>query len=455
MTPVILKKLVHRVVSPAWERQVAVNIVASTCGTVLGQLLQLLLIFWLARTSNLPTYAAFLSATAWVAVLEKFSDFGGRIWAVQRFCTVGDARAVLVICLQTKILFTLVAAAISLLIPSNQLGMMLMGIVLLVAFLQPDTDPLVWYLRSRERMDIEAALFVAWKTVVLLGVFVVVGCFGMGIEGILITWMAASILRIIVESRLKQVRRVFYSESRSHPSGVAFRHAIAAMLPIGAGSALLALNARMGMLSLEATGSELDVAIFGSAYIVIAAAGIFGSVITIALFPKLCRAVSAHDSGGSAILIQQSTTWIGAVYLPLCGIGMAASIWIAPFLFGENLYSTGPIMVLLWPIAYLASLNFALRMTLAAYGRNHLEILALVSGILVFMLAYRIPLHEALSLVAAAAWMLSELAVFLIKAYFVSKDCPQARSAIWSTLGIFGILVIVAVLILGGAQVHT
>jgi hypothetical protein len=114
-------------------------------------------------------YAAFLNATFLVGLLEMASDYGARIWATREFSVSESPRSVLKNSVYCKVFYTLVSALALSLIPFNTLTAFDFLLSVLVASTQPSTDPLLWYLRGRERLDIEAVVVLAFRVIVAIG----------------------------------------------------------------------------------------------------------------------------------------------------------------------------------------------------------------------------------------------------------------------------------------------
>ena len=180
------------------------NIISNTTGNAVNSVIQLGLLFVLLRALNDTAYAAFLNASYLVVLLEMASDYGGRIWATREFSVSSSPKSVLIRSVHCKLFYTLLSAAALSLIPFSTLSTTAFLLSVLVACTQPSTDPLLWFLRGRERLDIEAVVVLVSRVAIAIGI-VVATMLWYELRALLIIWLVGNLTRMLVESRLKVI----------------------------------------------------------------------------------------------------------------------------------------------------------------------------------------------------------------------------------------------------------
>jgi hypothetical protein len=78
----------------------------------------------------------------------------------------------------------------------------------LVAATQPGTDPFLWFLRAKERLDAEAVVVLISRVVMALSM-IAAALLGCHLTTLLVIWLTCNVLRILIESRLKIVQPLF------------------------------------------------------------------------------------------------------------------------------------------------------------------------------------------------------------------------------------------------------
>ena len=134
------------------------NIISNASGNAAHAVMQLALVFVLFRLLPDAEYAAFITASYLIGLLEMASDYGGRLWATREFSVASAPQQVLKHSVRAKLFYTIISAAILSLVPLNTLTLPGFMLCVLIAATQPSSDPFLWFLRARERLDIEAGI---------------------------------------------------------------------------------------------------------------------------------------------------------------------------------------------------------------------------------------------------------------------------------------------------------
>ena len=286
------------------------NILSNTSGNAIHSVIQLGLLFVLIRALDDTSYAAFLSASYLVGLLEMASDYGGRIWATREFSVSDSPRLVLRRSVCCKAFYTLVSALLLSLVPFNTLSASTFLLSVLVAGTQPGTDPFLWFLRGRERLDVEATVVLICRVLIAAGMLLAT-LTGFGLQALLLIWLAGNITRILVESRLKVVGPILLDSSvqiEGQPPSQPLAEAAATIkyvFPVGTASVLTCLFQRATIFLLDVFATPQDLKIYGTAFKVVNTSGFVATGVFVSSFAMLARAIAADDSHGIRRVIRR------------------------------------------------------------------------------------------------------------------------------------------------------
>jgi len=284
------------------------NIISNISGNAVNSVIQLGLLLVLIRALDDTAYAAFLSASFLVGLLEMASDYGGRIWATREFSVSDSPRAVLIQSVNCKLFYTIVSAAILSLIPFNTLSNTAFVLSVLVACTQPSTDPFLWFLRGRERLDVEAIVVLLSRVLIVIGM-IVATLAELGLPVLLVIWLVGNISRMLIESRLAAVRPVLqitarssdeYSVAGSGPQQSLFATVatIKHVFPVGTAFVLTSLFQRATIFFLDVFATAQDVKIYGTAFKIVNTSGFLATGVFVSSFAMLAKAIDANDLNG-------------------------------------------------------------------------------------------------------------------------------------------------------------
>lgn len=406
---------------PADERRPAAvgmfrrNVLSNAAGNLAYTGMQLALLWLLFRMMDAQSYAAWLTISALVGVFEMASDYGSRLWATREFSISSMPSGVLVRSVWCKTFYTTVSAGILLILPSDTLtgGEFLLSI--LVASTQPGTDPILWYLRSRERLDIEAAVVLVCRISTVLLTAAAVWAGGSPLV-LLVIWLGCNLIRMAYEAGLVIVKPLF--------AGMSFRElfrftdtlqTLAAVFPVGTAFFLTSLFQRIGVLLVDTYSTAEDVRIYGTSFRLVATSGFLATGLFVASFAPLVRAIAADDHSAAGRLIRRELTLVTAIFLPLCLFGLFLAKPVAELLFAPNAEGIAETMVLLMPGLYVSCVNMGLKYAVNAFSLNWPDVVAVLIGI-VAVCGVTI-FHGNLSWPAAAAvaWGTGEGVILLLR----------------------------------------
>ena len=181
-----------------FRSQFVTNIVSNMGGNSVNSVLQLVLLLALSRFLNTSTYAAYLTASALIGIAEIASDFGTKMWATRRFSGGTDINHTFRQCLAAKLFYTLMTLLVLSVLPLNLPAVTTLVILTAVAATQPATDPFLWFLRSQDRLDVEAALVLVYRLVQAVALFVA-AYVGTNLQTMLLIWLACNVGRMVAE----------------------------------------------------------------------------------------------------------------------------------------------------------------------------------------------------------------------------------------------------------------
>lgn len=413
--PAVLEPPVRRAVSVFQLRSgFARNILSNAGGNAIHSVVQLGLLFVLFRVFNDAQYAAFLLSTFVVGLLEMASDFGTRIWATRQFSFATESRFILRRSVACKLIFTVVSAAVFALVPSNSLDTIAFVLCALIASTQPSTDPLLWLLRGRERLDIEAGVVLTCRLAVAVAM-VAAAVSGFSLHTLLLIWLTGNILRITAESRLSVVQQSLCTETDSGIDQPRLLQTLTYVVPIGAAFVLTCLFQRATIFLLDVYSTPQDVKFYGTAFKLVSTSGFIATSIFVSSFAALSRAIEATDTHEIRRVIRRKFLLVTAIFFPVCAGGIILSGSLGRFIDQPNLKPIVDTIVLLMPGLYLSCVNMGLKYTLNAFELNWHDFAAVVAGLIA--LAVITIWHGTLTWTQAAAfgWCTGESTLLLIR----------------------------------------
>ncbi len=429
------------------------NVISSAGSTTLGSLAQLVLVMVLSRVMSGLDYAGFLTAVALVAVADMASDFGTRIWAMREFALKGASRNTFFVSLLTKLFYSAAVAAVVMTIGPHILIIPWQDILICVfiAFTQPATDPSLWYFRGRERLDLEALAVVLYRVGCAV-ILALLAYLGVTLTLLLAAWLAVNVLRITAVISSAPLRFVFKPGSEAGNSGIYFslvRRVLPITFPIGVAFILVTLYQRLGVLSLNAMHLTHQVALYGTAFSLVGAAGFIAVSITNATFPALTRAIESGDFPAASDLLLKKFSLITLFFVPMACLGLVFSPLAIAFLYGSGYRDAGLVMVLLMPGLYISSLNFGAKYALNAISLNWYDVTATLISIVVFTAVFILPLHMQKAGQAAVGWGIGESTGLLCRYGFLRLNSRMTVRRFWAFMALFAGLFILSFLLQG------
>lgn len=351
--------------------------------------LQLALLCVLFRVLDDTSYAAFITAGYLIGLLEIASDYGARLWATREFSVSEVPRTVFHQSVRTKVFYTLLSAALLALLPLNTLSLNGFLLSILIAVSQPGTDPLLWFLRARERLDIEAAVVLASRFAIVLGM-AVAAVAGFGLTTLLLIWLLGNLLRMAVETKLAIIQPLF-TRSRVSPSPTSRQsfgpsdstalRTIAAVFPLGTALVLTCIFQRTSLYLLEMHASVRDYNIYATAFKFVNTSGTVATAIFVSSFAPLTKAIASDDTAAIRAVVRRKLVLVTAVFLPACLLGILLIGPLSALQSSESIADVAAVMVLLMPGLYVSCINMGLKYTLNAYELNWQDVTAVIIGI--------------------------------------------------------------------------
>ena len=370
------------------------NILSNAGGNALHSVMQLGLLVALIRVLDDRSYAAFLLATFLVGLLEMASDYGTRLWATREFSFASSHRLILQRACASKLFYTVVCGFAAACMPLNTLDPGAFVLCVLIASTQPSTDPLLWYLRGQERLDVEAGVVLGFRTLVTLGMLATAWVGG-GLYVMLLIWLGGNLARIFTESQFRLTAPLFESAptapaSRPSPQAVAstqtVAQTIAYVFPIGTAFVLTALFQRATVFLLDIFATPQDIKFYGTAFKVVSTSGFVATSIFVSSFPRLSKAIAQADAAAIRQVVKRMLSLVTMVFLPLCVVGILATVPVSRWIPLDDLSQIARIAVLLMPGLYLSCINMGLKYTLNAFELNWQDVAAVMVGMAVLTL---------------------------------------------------------------------
>ncbi|MCA9051697.1 MAG: hypothetical protein KDA89_23325, partial [Planctomycetaceae bacterium] len=335
-------------------------------------------------------------------------------------------------CLGAKLFYTLATVGLLSLLPLNLPSAACLLISLLVAAGQPGTDPFLWFLRSRDRLDVEAGLVVAYR-LILAAATLTAALLDADVVTLLLIWLVCNVLRMAAEMRLPAVREAV-AIANDEPMGLnQIASTVSAAFPIGASLFLTALYPRVGILLLNTFGTDHEVSVFGTAFKLVNAAGFVSTSIVLSSFPRLVRAIESGDPGGVRQVVFRKMCLMTAVLIPLCAAGIYFAVPLSAACFPPNLSDVGRIISLLMPGLYLVCINMGIKFTLSAFGLDWYDFAAVLPGFVVFSLFTLMADGVAWPVRIALGWTCGEAAILILRLTFLRRRAGE-RMVISSAL---------------------
>ena len=363
---------------------------SNASGNAINAVLQLALMLVLFRILDDHQYAAFMMARILIGLLEMTSDFGGRLWATREFAVSTAPRRVLHNAAGAKLFYTIASAAILLLVPFSTLEVPSFLLCVLVAASQPGCDPFLWYLRSKERLDVEAMIVLSGRIAIVGGILLAAGT-GHTLNVLLLVWLTCNVVRVIIESRFALIREML---NRTDHVSIAFSQAcgavagtIQSMFPVGTALVLTCLFQRLSLYLVEANATTHEFKIYSTAFTLVNTSGFIATGIFVSSFAPLARAIEVADASSIKAVIRRKLILVTIVFLPVCLVGVLLSVPIAGMVPLPGFTDVARVMALLMPGLYLSCINMGLKYTLNAWSLNWQDVGAVVIGIVALYIA--------------------------------------------------------------------
>ncbi len=391
------------------------NVAADAASTIIGVGTQLALLLFLAHRLPTAGYAAYILATATIAVGEMFSDFGARMWAIHYVATGGTLASLARPAFVLKALYTLIFAVLALMLHPISLSRWDVALIAMIAFFQPSSDIILWYFRGREELYKDAAYRLVWRIAATLAMFLL-AIEGANLTALLLAWLLTSVARVLAEAYA--VRTVLHASqvgtAKSAPAGrIQASNMIRATFPIGIAFVLMSIYQRTGVFALERVATHASVAAFGTALSIVGVSGFLAITIATALFPRLSRSVKNEDWQAATRVLDRGMFLVAFVF----GLIALGSVAVAPWLFDivvpRPLRYGATVMQVLAPGIYISSLSVLLKYCLNAKMLNVHDAIATATGILMFLLTMLVVRSRGPAEVAAVAWNVGETTMFL------------------------------------------
>ncbi|MEZ6042828.1 MAG: hypothetical protein R3C20_20195 [Planctomycetaceae bacterium] len=401
-------------------RQFRRNVLSSAGGNVVNIVLQLGLLYLLHETLTTAAYAMMLTATALIGVSEMASDYGSRLWATREFSFTARPVRILRLSAWCKVFYTIVSAAVLTLLPLNNLTLPIALLCFAIASTQPSTDPFLWYLRGRERLDVEAAIMLVSRTLAVTGM-ALAAWMQMSIPWLLTIWLLTNIGRMGFEATLSCVRPVFgdgTAEEAADDRGRSMSSVsvvLREVFPVGTTLFLTSLFQRIGVLLLSIFATDLDVSVFGTAFRLVSTAGFLSTSMFVSSFAALVRAIEINDVRSVGRIVRREMHLVSLVFVPACLLGILFCIPLTRALLPADMLPVAQAMVILCPGLYLSCINMGMKYTVNAWSLNWPDVVAVVIGILIFADSIWMFSHISWSVGAAIGWGAGEGGVLLLR----------------------------------------
>lgn len=401
-----------------------INFLVDSGATTLGLLARLLLVLFLARVLPTAEYAGFILANAVVAVGEIVSDFGTRTWATRKYALGRGLNEGLGFIIATKACYTTLFGAGVFLLLGAQLSVGVRLLIVLVAFVQPSSDPLLWLFRGREKLYLEGLFTLYWRLGASIAMYVVARA-TRELLWILVAWLLTSLIRVVTELlwiRWRQIEPFAEGASAADVSFARMLKLSREVFPIGCALVFMCLYQRVGIFALSRTTDATSLAIYGTAFQFVVVPGFLAVSVANALFPRLSRSIHTGDAATSKRTVKQGLAVIAILFGGISLLGVVAAPWVFQLVMPKSLYAGHLVMQILLPGLYISSLSEFLKACMNALSLNAHDAGASALGIVVFVLVLCVP-HWHMPVVGAAlAWNIGETAIFVQRAAIMARD---------------------------------
>ena len=422
------------------------NIISNASGNALVSALQLALIPLLFAKLDDHTYAAFITAGYLIGLMEIASDYGGRLWAAREFSVAENPRHVFGLSIRTKAFYTIITVIVLSFLPSNKLPLEGFLLSALIAATQPSTDPFLWFMRGRERLDIEAVVVFVSRVVIVIGM-AVAALLGTGLIALLSVWLVGNLLRMLVESRLSITRSLF---DRTTPTAdhdqQRTMQTIASVFPFGTALVMTCIFQRTSLWLLDWYATVPEYNIYSTAFKFVNTSGTVATAIFVSSFARLTQAIEADDAEAIRAVIRRKLILVTAVFLPACFFGILLIGPLSGLLTSASVTDVAGVMVLLMPGLYVSCVNMGLKYTLNAYKLNWHDVGAVAVGIAALSIAT--VFHGGMSWWTAGAvgWFVGESVLLLSRLGLLWKEKKHAGVPVGMIFGSAAALLLMMVL---------
>ncbi|GAB5439805.1 MAG: hypothetical protein Fues2KO_01540 [Fuerstiella sp.] len=397
------------------------NVLSNAGSNAFNSVLQLGLLAFLFYHLSETAYAAFLLATFVVGVLEMASDYGTRIWATRSFATATDVRSVLLRSIQCKCCFSLLSGVVFALLPMNSLPATGFWMCVLIAATQPASDPLLWFLRAKERLDVEAGVVMIFRTLATAGILAA-AVVRTDLLVFLSIWLVANIGRMVIEWNLRSVEPLRRAPIRRESDIAEFAVVVRAAVPIGTAFVLTSLFQRLSIFLLEAFATPADLKSYGTAFKVVSTSGFVATSICVSSFAMLTRAVSDCDQQRQTAIVRRKLQMVTLLFLPAAMVGTLLTVPMADILRSAELTAVAEVATWLMPGLYVSCINMGLKYTLNAYSLDWQDVLTVLCGSCVLIVTTVCIGSAHWAFAAAIGWFCGELTVAICRIVLLQRQ---------------------------------
>jgi len=398
------------------------NVLSHAGATAVGSIAQLALILALSHWLTVAAFASFLTAVAVVGIGEMASDFGVRVWAIRQFALAKPVQRILAPTLLVKVGYSLLLVTIVMVLPLSLLDEKQVLLAALIAGTQPSTDPLLWFLRGKERLDVEAAVVLTWRigNVILLAGLALMG---FGVTALLLGWLVTNLVRGLTTWGLPWLAPLRQYSSWTMAGMMREAWSVTRLaFPIGTAFMAMAVYHRLGVLMLGELSQPQVVAWYGAAFTLVASVGFVATSISVSSFPALSRAAEVGAWNEASKIVYRKLHWVMLVFLPGCIMGIFLSTYVIGLLYPPSYAPAATAMVALLPGLYISTINLALKFVLNVLHLNWADVISVVFGIVFFAVVLLSATPKDVLRLVGFSWSLGELAIFMVKWSFLRRD---------------------------------
>jgi len=413
------------------------NLLVDGVATSVGLVLQFLVLLVVARELPGDQYAAYVLASATIAVGEMCSDFGMRMWAVRQYSLGAPVARTLRQSFEVKAVWTSLFL-IAVMANSSGRGALLQPVAIaLIAFTQPSSDPVLWCFRGREHIFIDSIVTFVWRVslAIVTGTLAYSGAL---LLPILMGWLAVNVGRLVLEGIFlaRRIPAAVPVHADVVPPEIRLPALLRQIIPVGGAFVLTSLYQRVGVFMLDKMSSSAGVAAYGTAFSLVNVPGFLSVSIAAALFPRMSRATQERASQTAKKTLDTGLILIGTLYAVGAVVGTVCAPWVLGKLLPLRLQSATTVVQVLLPGLYISTLSVFLKYCLNALGRNVFDAAVSAIGIGIFALVLLMGVRGRAAIAAAIAWNVGELAIFVMRGVAIHKDARiPARSLVLAGCG--------------------